>query len=92
MFIQVPTPVQYNLKMSMDKSVVVDKLMVLSNGEYTEFLPNTVLPLNQMSDIECVANDTYTANVAMWVLKQRKKEFINSSVASQEEIAELVAF
>lgn len=92
MFIQVPTPVQYNLKMSMDKSVIVDNLMVLSNGEYIDFLPNTVLPLNQMSDIQCVIDNTYTAHVAMWVLKQRKEEFINSNVASQDEIAELIAF
>lgn len=76
----------------MDKSVIVDNLMVLSNGEYIDFLPNTVLPLNQMSDIQCVIDNTYTAHVAMWVLKQRKEEFINSNVASQDEIAELIAF
>ena len=92
MFIQVPTKVQYNLKMSMDKSVVVDNLKVLFNGEFIDFLPNTVLPLNQMATIECVNDDIYEAYVALWVLKQRKDEYVNSNVASEEEIADLVAF
>ena len=92
MTIQVPTPVQYNLKLSLDKSVVVDNLMVKSNDSYVSFLSNTVLPLNQMSDIEQIDDYTYTANVALWVLKQRKEEFNENNIAKQEDIDALLTF
>lgn len=92
MTIQVPTPVQYNLKLSLDKSVVVDNLMVKSNDSYVSFLSNTVLPLNQMSDIEQIDDYTYTANVALWVLKQRKEEFNENNTAKQEDIDALLTF